>query len=37
MKKNISGLPSDVREQIQTSEAMPDGEIDTADAQEILD
>ncbi len=37
MEKDISKLPSDVQEQIRASEAMPDDEIDTTDAPEILD
>ena len=37
MKENIIGLPSDVQEQIRALEAMPDDEIDTTGAPEILD
>ena len=37
MKKDISELPSDVQEQIRTLEALPDDEIDTTEAPEILD
>ena len=37
MKKGISELPPDVQEQIRALEALPDDEIDTTDAPEILD
>ena len=37
MKKNISDLPSDAQVQIRALEALPDGQIDTTDAPEILD
>ena len=37
MKKDITELPSDVQEQIQALEALPDDQIDTTDAPEILD
>ena len=37
MKKDITELPSDVQEQIQTLEALPEDQIDTTDAPEILD
>ena len=37
MKKDITELPSDVQEQIRALEALPDGQIDTTDAPEILD
>ena len=37
MKKDITELPSDVQEQIRTLEALPDDQIDTTDAPEILD
>ena len=37
MKKDIPELPSDVQEQIRTLEALPDDEIDTTEAPEILD
>ena len=37
MKKDITELPSDVQEQIRTLEALPEDEVDTADAPEILD
>ncbi len=37
MKKEIAELPSDVQEQIRTLEALPDDEIDTTEAPEILD
>ena len=37
MKKGISELPSDVQEQIRALEALPDDQIDTTDAPEILD
>ena len=37
MKKNITELPSDVQEQIRALEALPEDEIDTTDAPEILD
>ena len=37
MKKDITELPPDVQEQIRALEALPDDEIDTTDAPEILD
>lgn len=37
MRKDITELPSDVQEQIQALEALPDNQIDTTDAPEILD
>ena len=37
MKKDISDLPVDLQEQIRALEALPDDEIDTTDAPEILD
>ena len=37
MKKDINDLPSDVQEQIRALEALPDDQIDTTDAPEILD
>ena len=37
MKKDITELPSDVQQQIGTLEALPDDQIDTTDAPEILD
>ena len=37
MKRHTSELPSDVREQIQALEALPEDQIDTSDAPEILD
>ena len=38
MKKDTTNeLPSDVRAQIKALESLPDDQIDTADAQEILD
>lgn len=37
MKKDISELPPDVREQIRALENLPDDQIDTTDAPEILD
>ena len=37
MKKSITELPSDVQAQIRALEALPDDQIDTADASEILD
>ena len=37
MKKDINELPSDVQEQIRALEALPDDQIDTTDAPEILD
>ena len=37
MKKDITELPSDVQEQIQALEVLPDDRIDTTDAPEILD
>ena len=37
MKKDITELPSDVQAQIRALEALPDDQIDTTDALEILD
>ena len=37
MKKDTTELPSDVQKQIQALEALPDDQIDTTDAPEILD
>ena len=37
MKKDISDLPVDLQEQIRAVEALPEDEIDTTDAPEILD
>ena len=37
MEKDITELPSDVQEQIQALEALPDDQIDTTYAPEILD
>ena len=37
MKKDITELPSDVQEQIRALEALPENQIDTTDAPEILD
>ena len=37
MKKDITELPPDVQDQIRALEAMPDDQIDTTDAPEILD
>ena len=37
MKKEIAELPSDVQEQIWALEALPEDQIDTTDAPEILD
>ena len=37
MKKDITDLPSDVQAQIRGLEALPDDQIDTTDAPEILD
>ena len=37
MKKDITELPSDVQQQIRALEAVPDDQIDTTDAPEILD
>ena len=37
MKKDITELPPDVQTQIRTLAAMPDDQIDTTDAPEILD
>ena len=37
MKKDITELPSDVQAQIWALEALPDDQIDTTDAPEILD
>ena len=37
MKKDMTELPSDVQGQIQALQALPDDQIDTTDAPEILD
>ena len=37
MKKDITELPSDVQEQIRALESLPEDQIDTTDAPEILD
>ena len=37
MKKEMADLPLDVQEQIRGLEALPDEQIDTTDAPEILD
>ena len=37
MKKDMTELPSDVQEQIRALEALPEDQIDTTDAPEILD
>ncbi len=37
MKKDIAELPSDVQEQMRALEALPEEQIDTTDAPEILD
>ena len=37
MKKDITELPSDVQEQMRALEALPEDQIDTTDAPEILD
>ena len=37
MKKDITELPPDVQAQIRALEVLPDDEIDTTDAPEILD
>ena len=37
MKKDIAELPPDVQEEIRALEALPDDQIDTTDAPEILD
>jgi len=37
MKKDISELPSDVQEQVRALEALPEDQVDTTDAPEILD
>ena len=37
MNKDITELPSDVQEQIRALEALPEDQIDTTDAPEILD
>lgn len=37
MKKEISDLPPDLQTQIKALEALPDDQIDTTDAPEILD
>ena len=37
MKKDIPELPSDVQQQIRALEALPEDQVDTTDAPEILD
>ena len=37
MKKDITELPLDVQEQIRALEALPEDQIDTSDAPEIVD
>ena len=37
MKKDTTELPADVQEQIRALEALPEDQIDTTDAPEILD
>ena len=37
MKKDTTELPPDVQEQLQALEALPDDQIDTTDAPELLD
>ena len=37
MKKDITKLPSDVQKQVKALEGLPDDQIDTTDAPEILD
>ena len=37
MKKDITELPSDIQGQIRALEALPEDQIDTTDAPEILD
>ena len=37
MKKEITDLPPDVQAQIRALEALPDDQIDTTDAPEIID
>ena len=37
MKKDMNELPPDVQAQIRTLESLPDDQIDTTDAPEILD
>ena len=37
MRKDITKLPSDIQAQIRALEALPDDQIDTTDAPEILD
>ena len=37
MNKDITELPSDVQEQMRSLEVLPDDQIDTTDAPEILD
>lgn len=37
MKKDYTGLPSDIQAQMRALEDMPDDQIDTTDAPEILD
>ena len=37
MKKEMADLPPDVQAQIRALEALPDDQVDTSDAPEILD
>ena len=37
MKKGMTGLPPDVQAQMRALEVLPDDQIDTTDAPEILD
>ncbi|MCE2465460.1 MAG: BrnA antitoxin family protein [Dehalococcoidia bacterium] len=37
MKKDVTDLPSDVQAQVRALEALPDDQIDTTDAPEIID
>ena len=37
MKKDMAELPPDVQEQVRALEALPDDQIDTTDAPELLD
>ena len=37
MEKDISNLPSDVQKEIRALDALPEDQIDTTDAPEILD
>ena len=37
MRKNLTDLPPEVQEQIRALEALPEDQIDTSDAPEILD